>query len=78
MTLTTHLQRFLREVWASLQLSHRNIVPFLGVYSSPRYPFALLYEMMDNLDLGRYLVEHPEVSRLKLVSAAFTISATGH
>ena len=24
--------------------------------------------MMDNLDLGRYLTDHPDVSRLKLVS----------
>ena len=66
--LTAYLQRFLKEAWVSNQLSHPNIIPFLGVYSSPSHPFALLYAMMDNLDLGRYLADHPEVSRLKLVS----------
>ncbi|KAF9654070.1 kinase-like protein [Thelephora ganbajun] len=60
--------RFLKEVWASSQLSHPNIVPFLGVYSTPSHPFALLYEMMDNLDLGRYLTQRSNVSRLKLLT----------
>ena len=70
---TVSQQRFVREVWASTQLSHRNIVPFIGVYSTPAHPFALLYGMMDNIDLGRYLVERPDASRLKLVSTALTI-----
>ena len=61
-------QRFFREIWASTQLSHPSIVPFLGVLSTPIHPFALLYEMMDNLDLQQYLAQHPNVSRLKLVS----------
>ena len=66
--LTVYPQRFLKEAWVSSQLSHPNIVPFLGVYSSPSHPFGLIYAMMDNLDLGRYLTDHPDVSRLKLVS----------
>lgn len=76
--LTEHSQRFLKEASASSQLSHPNIVPFLGVYSAPNHPFALLYAMMDNHDLGRYLADHPSVSRLELVSTALTISVTGH
>ena len=71
--LTAYLQRFLKEAWVSSQLSHPNVVPFLGVYSTPSHPFALIYAMMDNLDLGRYLAGHPNVSRLKLVSAVLTI-----
>jgi len=59
--------RFLKEAWASNQLSHPNIVPLLGVHSSPSHPFALIYAMMDNLDLGRYLADHPDVSRSKLL-----------
>ena len=66
--LIAHPQRFLKEVSTSTQLSHPNIVPFLGVYSTPTHPLAILYEMMDNLDLGHYLVQHQNVSRLKLVS----------
>lgn len=31
---------------------------------------------MDNVDLGRHLAQHPNVSRLKLVSGAFSVSAT--
>ena len=75
--LTIHPQRFLKEIWASTQLSHPNIVPFLGVLSTPAHPFALLYEMMDNLDLFQYLAKHPNVSRLKLVSVIFIASTAG-
>jgi serine/threonine protein kinase len=73
-TLKACPQRFLKEVWASTQLSHPNIVPFLGVYSTGSHPFALLYEMMDNLDLSQYLAKRPNVSRLKLVNTVFIIS----
>ena len=76
-TLTIYPQRFLRGVWASTRLSHPNIVPFLGVLSTPTHPFALLYEMMDNLDLYRYLAQHPNVIRLKLVSVVLIVSIAG-
>ena len=33
---------------------------------------------MSNLDLGRYLVQHPNISRLKLVSTFPTIPVTNH
>ena len=55
-------------------LAHDNIVPFLGVYSTPSHPFALIYEIMDNVDLGQYLARRPTVSKLKLVSMVFSIS----
>jgi serine/threonine protein kinase len=57
--------RFLREAWASNKLRHPNIVPFIGVLSTPNHPFALLYEKMGNADLGPYLAQYPNVSRLK-------------
>ena len=57
------------------KLSHPNIVPFLGVYSAPGHPFALVYKMMENMDLGQYLAQHPNVSRVKLVSMGFTMPA---
>lgn len=60
--------RFLREVWASNKLLHPNIVPLIGVLSTPNHSFALIYEMMGNVDLGRYLAQHPNVSRLKLLA----------
>ena len=60
-------------MWASKTLSHPNVVPLLGVYSAPGYPFALVYEMMENMDLGQYITQHPNISRVKLVSMAFTI-----
>ena len=77
MRLKFALQRFSREVLISSQLSHPNIVPFIGVYSTPLHPFALVYEMMDHLDIGQYLVENPNVSKLKLVSTGFALVATG-
>ena len=64
--LTAYLQRFFKEAWVSSQLSHPNIVPFLGVYSTPSHPFALIYAVMDNHDLGLYLAGHLNVSRLRL------------
>lgn len=65
------------EVLASTQLSHPNIVPFLGVYSTFTHPLALLYKLMDNLDLYKYLVQHPNINRLKLVSIAFAVFVMG-
>ncbi|KAF9793044.1 kinase-like domain-containing protein [Thelephora terrestris] len=58
---------FYKEVWASSKLSHPNFVPFLGVYSTPTHPFALIYEMMVNVDISRHLAQHPGISRLKLL-----------
>ncbi|KAF9793040.1 kinase-like domain-containing protein [Thelephora terrestris] len=60
--------RFLKELWASDKLSNPNFVRFLGVYSTPTHPFALIYEMMDNADLGQYIAQHPTTSRLKLLT----------
>jgi len=76
--LKAYPQRFLSEAWTSSKLSHPNIVPFIGVYSSLSHPFALIYAMMDKLDLGRYLADHPNVSRLKLVSRRGPYDIAGH
>ena len=61
--LTMYLQRFLKGAWVSSQLSHPNIVPFLGAYSTLSHPFALIYAVMENLDLRR----------LRLVSVVHTM-----
>jgi len=61
-------------VWMTGQLSHPNTVPFIGAYPTPTHPFALVHEMVENIDLCRYLEDRPEASRLKLVSTVFTIS----
>ena len=72
-TLISYSQRFLKVVLVSSQLSHPNLVPFVGVYSTSNHPFALVYAMMHNLELGQYLANHPNTNRLKLVSTMFTI-----
>jgi hypothetical protein len=64
-------------VWASNNLSHPNVVPIIGVYSSPAYPFALVYEMMENVDLRQHLAQQPAISRLKFVSTVFMYNTGG-
>ena len=42
-------------------------MPLVGVYSTEKHPFGLVYEYMDNLDLRQHLKNKPNVGRLELV-----------
>ena len=46
-----------------------DIVPLLGIYSTEAYPFGLIYEHMEGLDLKQYLRNEPSIGRLELVFA---------
>ena len=50
-------------------LSHRNIVPFVGGWSTEVHPFSLVYEWMGNLDLRQYLQNEPNAPGTTLVLA---------
>ena len=67
--LTGPLQRFRNEVRVYDLLRHgdADAVSLVGVYSTDKHPFGLVYEHMENLDLGQYLKNEPDVGRLKLV-----------
>ncbi|KAF9649933.1 kinase-like protein [Thelephora ganbajun] len=60
-------QRYLREVSACTQLSHPNIVPFVGITSTPNHPFSLILDTAGHTGLREYLDKNPEADRLKLV-----------
>lgn len=60
-------QRYLSEVWVLIQLSHLNVVRFLGINPTPHHPFAFVLDNAGHLDLREYLYKHPKVDRLKLV-----------
>jgi len=53
-------------VWTFLHNEGMDVVPFVGVYSTGTHPFGLVYEYMDGL---QYLMDGPNVGRLKLVLA---------
>jgi len=40
---------------------------FAGVYSTHEHPFALVFELMDQLNLKTYLKNNQDIRRLKLV-----------
>lgn len=42
-------------------------MPFLGVYSTPEHPLALVFEFMDHSNLREYLRNNRGVGRLELV-----------
>ena len=67
--LTVPLQRFCNEVRVYDLLRHGDVgaVPLVGVYSTEKHPFGLVYEYMDNLDLRQYLKNEPNAGRLELV-----------
>ena len=48
------------------QISHPNIVPFLGVSGAPAM-FSMVSEWMPNGNARDYVVKNPEISRLQLV-----------
>ena len=51
-------------VWKHLE--HENIVPFLGITSSP---LQLISDWMPGGDLTKYIKKHPDADRLGLVGA---------
>ena len=49
-----------------------NVVPLVGVYSTEKHPFGLIYEYMEGLDLEKYLENNtklPDLEKLNLVIA---------
>jgi hypothetical protein len=66
---TTYIlfQRYHKETVACAQLSHPNVVPFLGVTSSPSYSLSLVFNTAGYLGLREYLDKSPGVDKLKLV-----------
>jgi len=63
-------QRFYREAQAYSLLSHRNIVPFVGAYSSLDHPFSLVFDYMEHLNLSEYLRNEPSAGKLELVPSS--------
>ena len=49
------------------RLSHRNIVSFIGVYSTTKHPFSLVFDFAGHLDLREYLQTHSTARRLEVV-----------
>ena len=61
-----HYQAFCKEVAMWKQISHPNIVPFLGVSGAPA-PLSMVSEWMPNGSVRDYVRANPESSRLQLV-----------
>lgn len=61
------MQRFYRHALVCSSLSHVNIVPFLGIFSSNKFPYACVFESIGKGNLAQYLVGSPSAPRLKLV-----------
>ena len=48
---------------------HQNIVPFLGVdMNAEPFQLAIVFDWQENGNIMQYMVSHPEVPRLPLVS----------
>lgn len=63
----TERQRFHHEAFACARLSDLRVVPFIGVFSTREHPYALVFELMDHLNLRGYLKRNQDVGRLELV-----------
>jgi len=55
-----------------------NTVPFLGVYSTPEHPLALVFEFMDHANLREYLRNNRNVGRLELVGSRHTARCSSY
>lgn len=68
--LTTPTQRFHSEIhiWSLLHHGAVKVVPLVGVYSTEKHPFGLVYRYMEGLDLRQYMRSKPNIGRLQLVS----------
>ena len=60
-------QRFYREIVAWKQVSHPNVVPFLGV-SETLFPFSIVSPWLSNGNIAEYIQKHEGVNRIQLVS----------
>ncbi|KAF9782225.1 kinase-like domain-containing protein [Thelephora terrestris] len=59
--------RHRNEALACCQLSHPNIVPFRGVYATPKYALALVYDSMGRRCLREYTRETETVMGVRLL-----------
>ena len=66
-SLKTRQQKFYKEALACSRLEDQYIVPFIGVYSTPKHPLALVFEFMDHSNLREYLRNDKDVRRRELV-----------
>lgn len=73
--LKAYQQRYYKEALTVSHLRHENLVSFVGMYTTPEHPLALLFDFMDNLDLGQYLKNNGNAERLALVRAHCGLSA---
>jgi len=60
-------QRFYNEILACSRLMHPNVVPFIGVYSTPEHPLGLVFEYMEHDNIKEYLRSNKDVGRRELV-----------
>ena len=68
-----HHKIFCKEVVMWRRISHPNIVPFLGVSTTP-VPLSMVSEWMPNGNVRDYVGENPDTSRLQLVRRFFNLS----
>ena len=59
------------------QLSHPNILPFLGIADIPGLSTCLVSPWIDNGNSVAYLTEHPDVMPLPIVSTLFKAMGPG-
>ena len=76
--LRAYPQRFYKEALACSRLKDRNIVPFIGAYSAPKYPLALVFKFMDNLNLREYLRDNEDAGRRELVRSLHCIPCSSY
>lgn len=60
-------QRFYNEILACSRLVHPNVVPFIGVYSTPEHPLGLVFEYMEHDNIKEYLRSGKDIGRRELV-----------
>lgn len=63
-------QRFYKEVLACSRFRNDSFVPFIGVYSTLKYPMCLVFEYMYHHNLKEYLPQNKHVGRCELVWSA--------
>ncbi|KAF9646942.1 kinase-like protein [Thelephora ganbajun] len=66
-TYVVYRQGFCNEALACSRFTNQNFVPFIGIYSTPKYPMCLVFECMDHLNLKEYLRKNEHVGRRELL-----------